>query len=130
MQKYVGIVRKKDELHQAIKELLRIKRDAYQVKAHAIAQYNPGWNEAIDLENLLITAEAVTRSALMREESRGAHTRVDFENERDEWLKVNLIVRKSHDGTMVVEKVKREEPSKDLNYIAHASLEELEGSDG
>ena len=41
------------------------------------------------MRSLLITAEAVTRAALMREESRGAHTRVDFPGERDEWVKYN-----------------------------------------
>ena len=44
--------------------------------------YNPGWHEALDLENLLVVSEAVTRAALMREESRGAHTRDDFPDDR------------------------------------------------
>jgi len=130
MQKYVGIVRKKDELNKALEELQRLNRQAGQVKAHASSQYNPGWNEAIDLQNLLITAEAVSRAALMREESRGAHTRIDFSSERDEWLKYNVIVRKGKSGSMEVEKVERKDPPEDLAAIAHASIEELEGFNG
>jgi len=130
MQNYVGIVRSKDELNQAIKELYRISIDVDQVKAHASAQYNPGWNEAIDLGNLLITAEAVARAALMREESRGAHTRMDFENENDQWLESNIVIRKATDGSMEVQRVQRGEPPKELSQIAHASLEELEGKNG
>jgi len=130
MQNYVGIVRSKDELNKAIDELKRVRQDADQVKAHASSQYNPGWNEAIDLKNLLITAEAVTRAALMREESRGAHTRVDFENESDEWLNYNIITRKGKDGSMEVEKVQRIDPPEELQKIAYASIEELEGNNG
>ncbi len=130
MQKYVGIVREKSELNKALEELRRIHLDADEVKAHASSQYNPGWNEAIDLQNLLITAEAVTRSALTREESRGAHTRIDHEGEQDQWLKYNIVIRKAEDGSMEVEKAQRKDPPKELSQIAHASLEDLEGSNG
>ena len=130
MQKYVGIVRSKDELNKAIDELKRLRQDADQVKAHASAQYNPGWNEAIDLQNLLITSEAVARAALIRDESRGAHTRIDFENERDEWLKYNVVIRKARDGNMEIEKVERKDPPEELRKIAYASIEELEGTSG
>jgi len=130
MQNHVGIVRSKDELEKAIEELKRLRQDVDQVKAHASAQYNPGWNEAIDLQNLLITAEAVTRSALMRDESRGAHTRVDFESERDECLEYNIVIRKAKDGSMEVKKVQREDPPQELRTIAYASIEELEGTNG
>ena len=62
----------------------QIKNTYKTVKADGASQYNPGWHEAIALRNLIITAESVARSALMREESRGAHTRVDFPGEQDE----------------------------------------------
>jgi len=127
MQKYVGIVRTKDELLKGLEELERLKTEASLVKVHASSQYNPGWNEAIDLRNLLITAEAVTRAAAMREESRGAHTRLDFEGERNEWLNYNVIIQKSSDGGMNALKIKREDPPKELAQIAYATLEDLEG---
>jgi succinate dehydrogenase / fumarate reductase flavoprotein subunit len=130
MQKYVGIVRTKNELNKAINELKRLRQEADQVKAHASAQYNPGWNEAIDLQNLLITSEAVARSALMREESRGAHTRVDFETESDHWVNYNVLIRKAPDNSMEVEKVLRKDPPQNLKKIAYASLDELEGDNG
>jgi succinate dehydrogenase / fumarate reductase flavoprotein subunit len=44
------------------------------VKAHGTSQYNAGWHEALDLRSFMISAEAVTKAALIREES-GAHTR-------------------------------------------------------
>ncbi len=49
--------------------------------------YNAPWNEAIDTENLFLIAEMLTRSALAREESRGAHYRSDFPAQDIRWLK-------------------------------------------
>jgi succinate dehydrogenase / fumarate reductase flavoprotein subunit len=51
---------------------------------------------------MLIVSEAITRSALLRKESRGAHSRLDFEGMRDEFSKINHCVTKSGD-TMNVE---------------------------
>lgn len=127
MQKNVGIIRTAEELKIALKELERLKADATKMKAHSTSQYNPGWNEAIDLGNLLVTSEAVTRAALMREESRGAHTRAEFEKESDEWVKYNIVTRKGKDGQMEIEKVLRSDPPEELKKIAYATLEELEG---
>ena len=62
----------------------------------------------------------------MREESRGAHTRVDFEIERDEWLQYNILLSKNADGSMKAEKVLRDTPSAELQRIANLSIEELE----
>jgi succinate dehydrogenase / fumarate reductase flavoprotein subunit len=126
MQNHVGIVRTGEELQSGLDKLNEIKSDIKKVYAHASAQYNPGWNEALDLKNLIITSEAVTRAALLREESRGAHTRLDFEGEREEGLHYNIIIKKTEQG-MLVEKNKREAPPQELAKIAYASLKELEG---
>ena len=44
---------------------------------------------------MLDISEAVTRAALERTESRGAHTREDFPDTDKEWGKVNVIVRQN-----------------------------------
>jgi succinate dehydrogenase / fumarate reductase, flavoprotein subunit len=126
MENYVGIVRIADELKQGIDELERLKELAKNVKAHGASQYNPGWHEALSLKNMLITAEAVARHALLREESRGAHTRIDFENERDEWLKYNIVTRRGRDGQMETEKIERQPPPAYLRDIAYSKIEDLE----
>ena len=131
MQRCVGIVRNAEDLQKGLDELDELREEAKTVKAHASAQYNPGWNVALDLRNLIITAEAVTRAALIREESRGAHTRTDFEGERDEWLQYNVILSSDEAGKLVARKEERVDPPKDLASIAIATLEELEaGKDG
>jgi len=108
-----------------LEKLDAIKSDIKKVHAHASAQYNPGWNEALDLNNLIVTSEAVTRAALLREESRGAHTRLDFEGEHEEGLSYNIIIKKTEQG-MLANKIIRESPPKELAEIAYASLKELE----
>ena len=130
MELDTGIVRTKEDLEHGLVELERLKADTEKVKAPGASQYNPGWNTAIDLRNLMVTAEATTLSALMREESRGAHTRLDFEGEREEWQGYNVVTWKGEDGTMQVRKEPRPDPPEELAAIAHASLEELEGTDG
>jgi succinate dehydrogenase / fumarate reductase flavoprotein subunit len=93
MQMRVGIVRTADDLELALGEIQKLRRRAENVSVIGNIQYNPGWHLALDLGNMLDVSEAVTRSALVRQESRGAHTREDFPNPDKEWGKVNLIVR-------------------------------------
>jgi succinate dehydrogenase / fumarate reductase flavoprotein subunit len=126
MTKGVGIVRKQDELEVAVQELEAIKEDAKTMRAPGASQYNPGWHEALSMRSLLVTSEAVTRAALMREESRGAHTRLDHPGESAEWVKYNVIIKKGADGTMEVEKRARPEGPAHLVAIANAKIEDLE----
>jgi succinate dehydrogenase / fumarate reductase flavoprotein subunit len=126
MSKGVGIVRDKGDLEKAVLELEDLKKEAEEMKAPGASQYNPGWHEALSMRSLLVTSEAVTRAALMREESRGAHTRLDFPGERAEWVKYNVIIKKGGDGTMTVEKRPKPEGPEDLVAIANAKIEDLE----
>ena len=127
MEQHVGIVRDGTELEEGIDKLQKLKERAAAVKAHATSQYNPGWNTCIDLRNMILSAEATARCALQREESRGAHTRLDFEGEREEGLTFNSVV-KLVDGQVEARKEMRPTPPEELAKIANASLEDLEGS--
>jgi len=126
MQNNVGIVRTNELLSEGLDEISSLWKKFHNVKADGASQFNPGWHQAISLRNLLVTAESVARAAKMREESRGAHTRVDFEGERDEWLQYNVVISKSNEGTMIADKVMRNEPDPELKRIAELSIEELE----
>jgi succinate dehydrogenase / fumarate reductase flavoprotein subunit len=78
------------------------------------------------MRSLLITSEAVSRAALMREESRGAHTRTDHPGENPEWAKYNVVIKKGADGKMDVEKRPKPEGNPALVAIANAKIEDLE----
>ena len=126
MQDNVGIVRSDELLKTGIQQLQDFKEKYKDVKADGACQFNPGWHEALSLKNLIITAEAVAQSALLREESRGAHTRIDCPGERDEWLQYNVVVSKNSDGSMKTEKIQRIKADPDLERIANSTIEELD----
>jgi succinate dehydrogenase / fumarate reductase flavoprotein subunit len=63
-------------------------------------EYNPGWHAALDLPNLLLVAEAVTRCALERRESRGGHFRDDYSDKDPTFGRLNIVVRKGQGDRM------------------------------
>jgi succinate dehydrogenase / fumarate reductase, flavoprotein subunit len=102
MQSLVGIVRTDEDLRAALGKIADLRERATRAKVGGNIQYNPGWHLALDLKNMLDISESVTRSALERTESRGAHTREDFPETDKEWGKVNVIVRKRRPGEVEV----------------------------
>jgi succinate dehydrogenase / fumarate reductase, flavoprotein subunit len=102
MQDLVGIVRTEAEMRRALDGLRGLRERAGKVAVHGNREYNPGWHTALDLSNLLTAAEAVTRSALERRESRGAHFREDFPDKDPAAGKFNVVVRKGPDGELRV----------------------------
>src|SRR5262249_39062950 len=63
---YVGIFRRHEDLERALQELARIRERARSVRATGGRVFNPGWHLARDLGNMILVAEGVTRSALLR----------------------------------------------------------------
>lgn len=126
MQEKVGIVRNEEWLSEAIDELQTLYKKAENVKVDGASQYNPGWHEALSLRSLLITSEVVACAAKMRKESRGAHTRIDYEGESDEWGKYNIVIKKGTDGRPQLEKVERTVVDPELERIARSSIGDLE----
>ena len=103
MQDKVGIVRTEEDLVEALEALTALRERAATVRIGGNIGFNPGWHLALDLENMLDISEAVTRSALMRQESRGAHTREDYPDTDDvTWGKQNLVTRQAEDGSVEV----------------------------
>jgi len=101
MQNLVGIFRNEDDLLQASSEIDKLKGRAARVRVEGSRLFNPGWHLARDLQCMLTVAEAVTRSATARRESRGAHSRIDYAGLDDAWGKMhNVVVKKA--GTMTL----------------------------
>ena len=103
MNDLVGIIRTADEVQMALKKLDDLKERAKKITVRGDKIFNPGWHLALDLPNMLIVSECVARSALIREESRGGHTRDDFPAMSDEWRKVNLVCRPAGEGVEVTQ---------------------------
>lgn len=100
MQDLVGIVRTQSEMEQALVKITALRARAEHAAVDGHREYNPGWHTALDLRNLLTCAEAVTRCAMSRKESRGAQFRDDFPNKDPEASKFNHVVRPGSDGAM------------------------------
>jgi succinate dehydrogenase / fumarate reductase flavoprotein subunit len=100
MQKLVGIVRREDEMKQALDGLGKLYEREKTVCVYGHREYNPGWHTAIDLKHLLTISEAITRAALDRKESRGGHFREDFPDKDPAAAKYNSVISKGADGLM------------------------------
>lgn len=94
MQKLVGIFRNKEDLERSLVEIDKAKERLAHASVEGSRLYNPGWHLALDLKSMLTVSEAVALSALAREESRGAHSRIDFQKLDQAWgAKNNTIQR-------------------------------------
>jgi succinate dehydrogenase / fumarate reductase flavoprotein subunit len=100
MQDLVGIVRQEGEMLQALERLRELRSASDRVSVAGNREYNAGWHTALDLHHLLTVSEIVTRAALERKESRGAHFRDDFPEKDNRFGAVNIVVRKGADGEM------------------------------
>ncbi|MFC1540744.1 L-aspartate oxidase [Candidatus Margulisiibacteriota bacterium] len=80
----VGIVRSRQSLEGALKKLREVKKSL---------DYTALTKDEIELKNLAQTAELITRAALDRQESRGAHFRSDFPRTDDKKWRKHLSYR-------------------------------------
>ncbi len=122
MQRLVGIFRVEGDLQEAISELAKLKSRWPAVAIAGGRVFNPGWNLVFELRNLLVVSEAITRSALQRTESRGAHSRIDHpETDQAGWGNRNSVVRRRADGTMDVGTSTLPEMAADLRGLLGAA---------
>jgi len=99
--KYLAVIRDKDGLLEAIKEISRIREKASKISlSNSTKRFNREWIEALEIRDMLDLAEIIATAALQRTESRGAHSRADYPNRDDkDWLK--SIVTKSENGKII-----------------------------
>jgi succinate dehydrogenase/fumarate reductase flavoprotein subunit len=100
----VGLLRSEKGLLAALREIGQIQDEHVP---NLFARSYRELREAVEAENMVLVAEMVTRSALMRQESRGAHYRLDRPYRDDgKWLK-NIFLSGGADGMLL-----RKEPIK------------------
>lgn len=125
MQNNVGIFRIEEDLNKAVKGLELLKEKARNVKIEGSRMYNPGWHMAYDLGNMITYAQAVTKCALQREDSRGAHTRLDYPNPNPEDAKWNSLVKKDNNGEMLVSKVPVMEVPREIIKVLESEKDKI-----
>jgi succinate dehydrogenase / fumarate reductase flavoprotein subunit len=108
MKHNAGIIREETKLQNGLKRILELKNEFYSkdniLKEFKIDDDGNGENVVLtwEVKSSLVVCEAIIRSALMRQESRGAHYRSDFPNLDDEKWKVNIYCRKEGAAEMVL----------------------------
>ena len=101
MQSLVGIFRTRSDLEAALGRLEDLKaRWTRGLRVSGPRAFNPSWDLAFELRNMLCASEAIARSALLRTESRGAHSRLDYPGTDIDWDHVNVAVRRDGDGML------------------------------
>ena len=120
MQDFVGIVRNEDEMQRALGGLEQLRERARTVGVGGHREYNPGWHAALDLPNLLLVSEAVTRSAIERRESRGGHFREDYPDKDPAFGNVNIVIRKGPGGRMELSRAPIPDMPNELKAVIEA----------
>ncbi|HKA23898.1 MAG TPA: fumarate reductase/succinate dehydrogenase flavoprotein subunit [Candidatus Eisenbacteria bacterium] len=102
MGERVGIFRVQADLERALEELAAIERRLPALRVEGTRMFNPGWHLARDLRNMVLISRVIAEAAVLRKESRGAHSRLDFPKLDPEYGKINLAA-KLQDGVVKVE---------------------------
>ena len=104
MQDDVGIFRDEVNLNAAVADLDDFQRRAARLRSPSSGTaFNPGWHLCYDVRNMLVVSQAVAHAALMRHESRGAHSRLDYPGYDDYWGEHNIVISKGADGSIQLE---------------------------
>jgi succinate dehydrogenase flavoprotein subunit len=117
MQENAGLIREASKLQKGIKKISELEKTFYS--KNSILKSFKNYENVVStwqVKSALVVCEAVLRSALMRQESRGAHYRSDFPDRDDIKWKVNIYCKKRGREMVLfkgpVSKVR--EPIKDL----------------
>ena len=98
MESGAGIYREEESLKQTCLEIPKLKERYSRVKVNdTSAVFNTELTAALELGSLLDVAEAVAHSALLRRESRGSHSRSDYEERDDEKFLVHSLAYRTDD---------------------------------
>ncbi|MBS3800063.1 MAG: succinate dehydrogenase flavoprotein subunit, partial [Thioalkalivibrio sp.] len=92
MEDHCSVFRTDAVMREGVEKLGQLRERLNRaVIADQSSTFNTARVEAMELENLMDCASATIHSALGREESRGAHSRVDFPDRDDQrWMRHSL----------------------------------------
>jgi succinate dehydrogenase / fumarate reductase flavoprotein subunit len=92
MEDHCGVFRNKEILKEGVEKVEQLVKRVLNVQIDDQSQtFNTAKVEAFELENLMAVALATIHCAYAREESRGAHSRIDFPDRDDRaWMRHSL----------------------------------------
>ena len=101
MQDDAGIGRTAESLRRALDAILALRERTSRLRVVGHRDLNPGWHTCRDVTFMLTVSEAIVRSAIRREESRGSQWRFDFLEQDAEQGKVNYVSRRQGDAMTI-----------------------------
>lgn len=122
MQTHVGPFRSEAGLNLALREIAQLRDTCGQTLAGGTGPQDPERVDALDLRNMLLVAEAVTRSALARRESRGAHQRDDYPGLDDGWTLNQTLSWRDGQWTLATQAVERLTPEDARSLASHEQV--------
>lgn len=117
MWDHAGILRDESSLREGLDRLEAVRERAADMRVGPVT--SESFELAVDVGFTLVAAEAVLRSALEREESRGAHYRTDHPDADPDWRR-NIYVDSADVGGMRL----RTEPVDEPSEAVQAALDE------
>jgi len=98
MQTDFGVFRSGEFMQKGLEKLSKLRERLQQAALRDTSKvFNTALTDALELDNLMLTAMATAVSALNRTESRGAHSREDYPKRDDEnWIKHSLYFPDDH----------------------------------
>lgn len=96
---HAGPIRSAPSLKRGLDKLESLRRLKGEVSVNSV----PELKEALEIENMLLVAEAIFKAALFREESRGPHYREDYPKKDDQkWYRpIHVVLDKMNDSLSV-----------------------------
>jgi succinate dehydrogenase / fumarate reductase flavoprotein subunit len=99
MDEHANVFRTEQGLKEALKTIRALKERAYEHVEDKSREFNMNLINVLELQSMLEVAEVVLSGAHARNESRGAHFRLDYPKRDDEhWLK-HTLAYKTPEGT-------------------------------
>jgi len=114
----VGIFRTRQDVQKALEELRGFQERAEKTSVEGSRMFNPGWHMALELKSMLTIAHAVAQSAVVREESRGAHSRIDFPGLSAEWGTKNNVIWRDREEMGLRQETKPDLPTELQQVLA------------
>lgn len=113
----VGVVREEKLLKEALTDFASLRTDVENASVSGERAYNMMFNTHLDTLSMMDVSTMATISALQRDETRGAHTRKEFPDQRDDYGLFNTFMWKGADGMPEFEK-------RDVEF-KHMSVDEI-----
>ena len=102
MWEAVGVMRTEAGMERGLRRIAEIKAEMLETGVNDVnLAFNLTWHDWLNLASLVDVSEVITRAALLRENSRGAHYREDFPEAGDLESSYFTVARQSGEAVDV-----------------------------